>query len=80
MNKYRVMKDGRHVGDLEGEDARQVGPIAIDKWGHGMYDISLIRETETEARDCKMCGDPFVPGVGEDPDICEDCFGDIDGE
>ena len=48
MPKYRIVKDGRHVGDIEAEDARQAGPLAVEQWGDGMYDLSLIREVEDD--------------------------------
>lgn len=78
MAKYRIMKDGRHVEDVEGEDARQVGMDAIDRHGNGMYDVSLIRSAEYDERDCGVCGVPFTPAPGEDTEVCEDCLGDVE--
>lgn len=48
MAKYRIVKDGSYVGDIEADDARQAGPKAVDEWGNGMYDISLVREVEDD--------------------------------
>ncbi|QZI85598.1 hypothetical protein CPT_Suzuki_025 [Stenotrophomonas phage Suzuki] len=48
MAKYRIMKDGRHMGDITADDARQAGPKAVEQWGEGMYDISLVREIEDD--------------------------------
>ena len=78
MSKYRVVKDGRHVGDIEADDARQAGPKAVEQWGDGTYDISLVREAEPEERDCGVCGVPFTPAPDEDMEVCEDCLGDVE--
>lgn len=57
MNTYKIVKDGRFVGELQGEDARQIAGLAVEKWGDGMFDISLVRPKE-----CAVCDEPLELG------------------
>lgn len=45
-NRYRIVQDGRHVGDIEASDARVAGEQAVETYGCGVFDVSLIRGTD----------------------------------
>lgn len=56
LNRYRIVQDGRHVGDIEAVDARVAATRAVETYGCGVFDVSLIRGTddsvEWEADQC----------------------------
>lgn len=43
MNKYSITQDGEFVGYIEADDARQVAPMAVQKFGGGVFEVSLVR-------------------------------------
>lgn len=43
MNKYSITQDGELVGYIEAEDARDVADIAINRFGSGVFEVSLVR-------------------------------------
>lgn len=66
MNTYKIMKDRRPVGELQGHDARQIAELAVEKWGNGMYDISLVRP-----KVCAVCDEPLE--LGHLDGVCVRC-------
>lgn len=46
MNRFLIKKDGKRVGVIEKDDARDAGAAAVLRWGPGTYDVSLIRINE----------------------------------
>ena len=45
-NRYRIVQDGREVGHIEADDARLAGEQAVEIYGCGVFDISLVRGTD----------------------------------
>lgn len=43
LNRYRIVQDGRHVGDIEAVDARVAATQAVETYGCGVFDVSLVR-------------------------------------
>lgn len=46
VNRYRIVQDGRHVGDIEAVDARVAANKAVETYGCGVFDVSLVRGTD----------------------------------
>lgn len=43
-DQYEIKKEGRKVGAIEADDARDAAWIAINRWGVGNYNVKLIRD------------------------------------
>lgn len=50
MNLYRIVQDGREVGHIEATDARVAGERAVEIYGCGVFDISLVRGLDNSVK------------------------------
>lgn len=48
MNTYTIYHNGKKVGEMKARNARDVAPIALERWGAGSYDIKLVRPSKDE--------------------------------
>lgn len=76
--KFKIVKDGKRLPDIEAADARVAGAEAVVRFGPGTYNVSLLREEcDDGGEECPSCGS-CVPPVELDmhDGVCKSCYDD----